>query len=56
LAAGADGLMIEVHPDPLKSFSDGEQSLDIPAFDKLMKELAEIGNLLGKKSFSTVLS
>ena len=56
LAAGADGLMIEVHPDPQKSFSDGEQSIDIPTFDKLMKELAEMANLLGKKSFSTVLS
>lgn len=56
LAAGADGLMIEVHPDPLNSFSDGEQSIDIPTFDKLMKELSEMANLLGKKSFSPVLS
>jgi len=56
LAAGADGLMIEVHPDPLKSFSDGEQSIDIPTFDKLMKDLSEMANLLGKKSFSAVLS
>ncbi|MCW8806346.1 MAG: 3-deoxy-7-phosphoheptulonate synthase [Ignavibacteriaceae bacterium] len=56
LAAGSDGLMIEVHPDPLKSFSDGEQSIDIPTFDKLMKDLSEMANLLGKKSFSTVLS
>jgi len=56
LAAGADGLMIEVHPDPLNSFSDGEQSIDIPTFDKLMKKLSEMANLLGKKSFSPVLS
>ena len=56
LAAGADGLMIEVHPDPARSYSDGDQSLDIPTFDKLMKDLAEMANLLGKKSFSTVLS
>ena len=56
LAAGADGLMIEVHPDPPKSFSDGEQSIDIPTFDTLMKELAEMGNVLGKKSFQTVLN
>jgi 3-deoxy-7-phosphoheptulonate synthase len=56
LAAGSDGLMIEVHPDPLKSFSDGEQSIDIPTFNKLMKDLSEMANLLGKKSFSTVLS
>ena len=56
LAAGADGLMIEVHPDPINSYSDGEQSIDIPTFDKLMKDLSEMANLLGKKSFSTVLS
>ena len=56
LAAGADGLMIEVHPDPLKSFSDGQQSIDIPTFDKLMKDLSEMALLIGKKSFSTILS
>ena len=56
LAAGADGLMIEVHPDPINSFSDGQQSIDIPTFDKLMKDLSEMTNLLGKKSFSPVLS
>jgi len=56
LAAGADGLMIEVHPDPLRSYSDGQQSLDIPTFEKLMKELSDMAALLGKKSFSAVLS
>lgn len=39
LACGADGLLIEVHPDPKAALSDGQQSLDIPAFQKLMKEL-----------------
>jgi 3-deoxy-7-phosphoheptulonate synthase len=56
LAAGADGLMIEVHPDPVSSYSDGEQSIDIPTFDKLMKDLSEMANLIGKKSYSPVLS
>ena len=56
LAAGADGLLIEVHPDPLRSYSDGQQSLDLLEFEKLMKELSEMANLLGKKSFSTVLN
>jgi 3-deoxy-7-phosphoheptulonate synthase len=56
LAAGADGLMIEVHPDPQKSYSDGEQSLDIPTFNNLMRELIEMSNLMGKKSLSTVAS
>ncbi len=55
LAAGADGLIIEVHPNPRDSYSDGEQSLDIPTFEKLMKELSDIATLLGKKSFQQVL-
>ncbi len=56
LAAGADGLLIEVHPEPLLSFSDGQQSLDIPSFEKLMKDLFEMANLFGKKSFTPILS
>lgn len=56
LAAGADGLMIEVHPEPHLSYSDGQQSLDIPTFDKLMKELSDMALLLGKKTSLTVLS
>ena len=56
LAAGADGLMIEVHPEPSQSYSDGEQSLDIPTFDRLMKDLGEMASLLGKKTIQSVLS
>jgi 3-deoxy-7-phosphoheptulonate synthase len=56
IAAGADGLMIEVHPDPQKSYSDGEQSIDIPTFDKLMKDLSEMANLLSKKTSVSVLN
>ena len=39
VAAGADGLIVEVHPDPDKACSDGEQSLDFAAFDDLMTSL-----------------
>lgn len=42
LVAGAHGLMIEVHHDPDKAFSDGAQSLNIPQFQALMKELDEL--------------
>lgn len=38
-AAGADGVMIEVHPCPERALSDGPQSLDLPGFAQLMKEL-----------------
>jgi 3-deoxy-7-phosphoheptulonate synthase len=39
LAAGADGLLVEVHPDPDNALSDGEQSLDFAAFDAMMAGL-----------------
>jgi 3-deoxy-7-phosphoheptulonate synthase len=38
-AAGADGLIIEVHPCPERALSDGPQSLDLPGFETLMQEL-----------------
>lgn len=40
VAAGADGLLVEVHPDPDKAWSDGEQSLDFAGFDAMMDDLA----------------
>lgn len=48
IMAGADGLMIEVHPDPANALSDGDQSLSIPEFETLMKELAPIAEMAGK--------
>lgn len=39
LAAGADGLIIEVHPDPANALSDGKQSLDFPEFRTMMNML-----------------
>jgi 3-deoxy-7-phosphoheptulonate synthase len=40
VAIGADGLIVEVHPAPEKAISDGAQSLDLPQFEKMMRELA----------------
>ncbi len=42
LAAGADGLMIEVHPEPEKALSDGPQSLTFPEFAVLMQEIDKL--------------
>lgn len=42
LAAGADGVMIEVHPCPDEALSDGEQSLDFAGFHKLMDKLRAV--------------
>ena len=39
VAAGADGLMVEVHPDPSKALSDGPQSLTPPKFGEMMASL-----------------
>ena len=36
VAAAADGMIVEVHPNPDKAWSDGEQSLDFPGFDAMM--------------------
>jgi 3-deoxy-7-phosphoheptulonate synthase len=41
IGAGADGLMIEVHPCPERALSDGPQSLDLPGFAQLMQGLRE---------------
>jgi 3-deoxy-7-phosphoheptulonate synthase len=39
VAAGADGLLVEVHPNPEKAWSDGDQSLDFAGFDEMMADL-----------------
>jgi 3-deoxy-7-phosphoheptulonate synthase len=48
IAAGADSLMIEVHPNPAKALSDGPQSLTPDRFDHLMQELAVIGKVMDR--------
>jgi 3-deoxy-7-phosphoheptulonate synthase len=42
IAAGADGIMVEVHPKPEKALSDGHQSLALPEFDDLMRAVRVI--------------
>jgi len=48
IAAGADGLMIEVHPDPAHAFSDGPQSLKPEKFAKLIQTLRPFIELMGR--------
>jgi 3-deoxy-7-phosphoheptulonate synthase len=48
IAAGADSLMIEVHPNPAKALSDGPQSLTPERFSKLMAELAVFGKAVDR--------
>ena len=46
-AAGADGLLVEVHPSPAAALSDGEQSLSLDEFAALMRSLARLDRALG---------
>jgi len=48
LAAGADGLVIEVHPDPDHALSDGAQSLDFDRFERLLGQLKTLAEPLGR--------
>jgi 3-deoxy-7-phosphoheptulonate synthase len=49
VAAGADGLLVEVHPTPDRALSDGAQSLYPDQFDRLMKEIRFIAEAIGRR-------
>ena len=55
VAAGADGLMIEVHPDPDRALSDGMQSLNFDEFADLMPRIATVAAAVGKSLGSPVV-
>ncbi|MBX6365006.1 MAG: 3-deoxy-7-phosphoheptulonate synthase [Gemmatimonadetes bacterium] len=48
VAAGADGLIVEVHPDPERALSDGDQSLSPDGFAELMRRLAPFAEAAGR--------
>ena len=48
VAAGADGVMIEVHNDPVHALSDGKQSVTPEVFDELMKKLRTVAGAVGR--------
>ncbi len=49
VAVGADGLLIEAHPNPETAMSDGPQSLTFPQFAQLMKNLAPVARAVGRE-------
>ncbi len=49
IAAGADGLVVEVHPDPARALSDGPQSLYPEQFEKLMRDIEVMAPVVGKE-------
>ena len=48
-AAGTDGLLIEVHPNPDKALSDGPQSLTPESFSDLMRRIRAIAEAMGRQ-------
>ncbi|MCD6405140.1 MAG: 3-deoxy-7-phosphoheptulonate synthase [Planctomycetes bacterium] len=48
VAAGADGIIVEVHPRPEEALVDGAQSLDFPAFEKMMVQIARIAEAVDR--------
>jgi 3-deoxy-7-phosphoheptulonate synthase len=48
LAAGADGILVEAHPEPDKAMSDGAQSLDFPALKALVDRLRDLAPAFGR--------
>jgi 3-deoxy-7-phosphoheptulonate synthase len=48
IAAGADGLIVEVHPDPGSAMSDGEQSLSFDQFADTMARITRVANAIGR--------
>ncbi|MCE9645913.1 MAG: 3-deoxy-7-phosphoheptulonate synthase [Chloroflexi bacterium] len=53
IAAGADGLIIEVHPDPAKAVSDGKQSLRPEKFAQMVHQAGQIAQIMGRRLAST---
>lgn len=49
VAAGADGLMIEVHNNPEAALCDGAQSLKPEKFDNLVRKVSQIAHVVGKE-------
>lgn len=49
VAAGADGLIVEVHPDPAHALSDGEQSLEYGAFAEMMTQVRAVAEAVGRR-------
>jgi 3-deoxy-7-phosphoheptulonate synthase len=48
IAAGADGIMVEVHPDPGSALSDGDQSLTLEMFGDLMRAASPVARAVGR--------
>ena len=50
VAVGADGLIVEVHPDPDTAVSDGRQSMTLPGFAQMMEEIRVVAEAVGRRA------
>ena len=48
VAAGADGLIVEVHPDPKRAASDASQTIDLPSFKRMMETCRRVAQAVGR--------
>ncbi len=48
IAAGADGILIDVHPNPAKALCDGDQAITPQTFNELMEQLRQIAPIIGR--------
>lgn len=51
VAAGADGIMVEVHPNPEEAMSDGDQSLNFVHFEQLMRQMQPVAQAVGRSVY-----
>jgi 3-deoxy-7-phosphoheptulonate synthase len=49
IAAGADGLLVEIHPDPARALSDGDQSLPLERLGELVEEVGRVAAAVGRR-------
>ena len=49
VAVGADGLIVEIHPDPARALSDGPQSLTFPMFEQMMQDVRRVADAVGRR-------
>jgi 3-deoxy-7-phosphoheptulonate synthase len=54
VAAGADGLLVEVHPNPPAALSDGEQALRTDEFDAYLRQVYQVARAVGRRTLEVV--
>jgi len=56
IAAGADGLLVEMHPNPERAMSDGAQSLYPDQFERMMRDVSAIAEVIGRSVATPAVS